>query len=78
MGTPARGAQPSTGRQRPVSRTAAAHPLRQVERGHPGFDRNPNTGALARGPEDLHPATQTILHDENHPSHLMLPVIPRG
>ncbi len=45
---------------------------------YPRFDRNPNTGAPARGPDDLKPATQTILHDEAHPSHITLPIIPRG
>ena len=45
----------------------------------PRFDRNPNTGyPLGQdGPDDLTPALQTILHDGEHPSHIMLPVIPR-
>ena len=44
----------------------------------PRFDRNPNTGTPARREEDLRPAVQTILHDERHPSHLTLPVVPCG
>ena len=43
----------------------------------PRFDRNPNTGAPAKREEDLRPAMQTILHNERHPSHLTLPIIPR-
>ena len=44
----------------------------------PRFDRNPNTGMPARGEEDLRPATQTILHDAQHPSHITLPIVSRG
>jgi putative CocE/NonD family hydrolase len=45
----------------------------------PRFDRNPNTGhALgADGPEDLLPARQTIFHDRERASHVLVPVIPR-
>jgi hypothetical protein len=45
----------------------------------PRFDRNPNTGNLLGqdGPDDLQPALQTIFHDSEHPSHILLPVIPR-
>ncbi len=45
----------------------------------PRFDRNPNTGhPLGQdGPDDLRPALQTIFHDEERPSHILLPVIPR-
>jgi putative CocE/NonD family hydrolase len=44
----------------------------------PRWDRNPNTGHPigADGHSDLRPATQTILHDADHPSHIVLPVIP--
>ncbi|MBV9895172.1 MAG: CocE/NonD family hydrolase [Chloroflexi bacterium] len=44
----------------------------------PRWDRNPNTGhrfgtdSLA----DLRTAEQTILHDADHPSHVLLPVVP--
>jgi uncharacterized protein len=45
----------------------------------PRFDRNPNTGHElgTDGPEDLRVAHQTIFHDEQRPSHIVLPVIPR-
>ena len=45
----------------------------------PRFDRNPNTGQPlgADGPDDLRPARQTIFHDRERPSHIVLPVIPR-
>jgi putative CocE/NonD family hydrolase len=43
----------------------------------PRFARNPNTSdPLGQGAE-LRPATQWILHDAGHPSHVVLPVIPR-
>jgi putative CocE/NonD family hydrolase len=44
----------------------------------PRWDRNPNTGhALgADGEGDLRPAEQTILHDAEHPSHVVLPLVP--
>ena len=43
----------------------------------PRFDRNPNTGnAFARDAEVI-PATQKIYHDAEHPSHILLPVVPR-
>ena len=43
----------------------------------PRFDRNPNSGKPFGSDTVLLPATQTILHDREHPSHLVLPVIPR-
>jgi uncharacterized protein len=45
----------------------------------PYLDRNPNTGSPVGEdrPEDLRPAVQTVLHDAEHPSHVLLPVIPR-
>ena len=46
----------------------------------PRFDRNTNTGrALGLdGPDDLTPARQTIFHDRDRASHILLPVIPRA
>lgn len=44
---------------------------------YPRFDRNPNSGAPIGSDAELLPAKQTILHDSSHPSHLLLPVIPR-
>jgi putative CocE/NonD family hydrolase len=43
----------------------------------PRFDRNPNTGHPFGVDAELAAAKQTILHDREHPSHLLLPVIPR-
>jgi putative CocE/NonD family hydrolase len=44
----------------------------------PRFDRNLNTGEpFATGTKWIK-ATQTIYHDEEHPSHVLLPVIPRS
>jgi uncharacterized protein len=44
----------------------------------PRFDRNPNTGHPlgVDGPEDLRTAQQTIYHDHQRPSHILLPLIP--
>ena len=44
----------------------------------PQFDRNPNTGAPFGQDAETQIADQTIYHDEEHPSHLLLPVIPSG
>jgi uncharacterized protein len=42
----------------------------------PQFDRNPNTGARFGTTSDVRVAEQTIVHDADHPSHILLPVIP--
>jgi uncharacterized protein len=44
----------------------------------PRWDRNPNTGhALGvDGPNDVRTAQQTILHDVEHPSLVVLPIVP--
>jgi uncharacterized protein len=44
----------------------------------PRFDRNPNSGKPFGTDTDLLTASQTIFHDAEHPSHLVLPLIPRG
>ncbi len=44
----------------------------------PRFDRNPNTGNPFGQDAELRVANQTILHDEAHPSHILLPVIPKS
>jgi len=46
----------------------------------PRFDRNTNTGGvIAReGAQDFKVATNQILHDGEHASHLVLPIIRRG
>ena len=43
----------------------------------PRFDRNPNSGLPFGSDTKLLPATQHVLHDADHPTHLMLPIIPR-
>lgn len=43
----------------------------------PNFDRNHNTGRDYWSDTDLRIAHQTVLHDRDHPSRLVLPVIPR-
>ncbi len=44
----------------------------------PDYDRNPNTGAPPGDDEATRPATQRVLHDPAHPSHALIPVVPRG
>jgi putative CocE/NonD family hydrolase len=44
----------------------------------PRWDRNPNTGAPFGTTTELRAARQTILHDAEHPSHVVLPLIPAG
>lgn len=44
----------------------------------PRWDRNHNTGAELGEDSELVAATQTILHDAAHPSHVLLPLVPRG
>ncbi|MCE2466198.1 MAG: CocE/NonD family hydrolase [Dehalococcoidia bacterium] len=43
----------------------------------PRFDRNPNTGREPSEEAELKPALQTVFHDEQWPSQLVLPEIPR-
>ena len=42
----------------------------------PQFDRNPNTGAKFGATKEVRAAQQTVYHDAEHPSHILLPVIP--
>lgn len=42
----------------------------------PQFDRNPNTGHPFGQDAELLPARQTVYHDTEHPSHILLPIIP--
>ena len=46
----------------------------------PRFDRNTNTGGViaSEGPDAMIVATNRIYHDQAHPSHVVLPAIPRG
>jgi uncharacterized protein len=41
----------------------------------PKYDRNPNTGAPLGKSSETKTADQTIYHDRDHPSHLVLPVV---
>ena len=43
----------------------------------PRFARNLNTGKNAADSSDYVKATNTILHDSDHPSALLLPIVPR-
>jgi hypothetical protein len=43
----------------------------------PQFDRNPNTGAAFGTTDKVRVAHQTVYHDAERPSHILLPVIPR-
>jgi putative CocE/NonD family hydrolase len=42
----------------------------------PQFDRNPNTGSRFGATKDARVAEQTVFHDVERPSHILLPVIP--
>ena len=44
----------------------------------PRFDVNPNSGEPLGEHRRLVVATNTILHDAAHPSHIVLPLIPKG
>ncbi len=43
----------------------------------PRFDRNPNMGGELWNETSMQTATQTVFHDRDRPSHVLLPVIPR-
>ena len=43
----------------------------------PRFDRNPNTGGATGEGSEWRTALQTVLHGAEHPSHVVLPLIPR-
>jgi uncharacterized protein len=42
----------------------------------PQFDRNPNTGAKFAATKEVRAAQQSVYHDAERPSHILLPVIP--
>ncbi|MEK7751226.1 MAG: CocE/NonD family hydrolase [Acidobacteriota bacterium] len=44
----------------------------------PRFDRNPNTGRPVADDTEVRGALQAVYHDHRHPSHVLLPVIPRA
>jgi len=43
----------------------------------PRFDRNPNTGELSYKARCVTTALQTVFHDTERPSHILLPTVPR-
>jgi hypothetical protein len=43
----------------------------------PIFSRNLNTGKDNETTAEMQPARQTIYHDAEHPSQILLPVLPR-
>ncbi len=43
----------------------------------PRFDVNPNTGEALADQRQMQIAVNTIYHDSKHPSHILLPIIPR-
>jgi putative CocE/NonD family hydrolase len=43
----------------------------------PRFDVNPNTGESLNDHRRVISAVNTIYHDRAHPSHIVLPVVPR-
>lgn len=42
----------------------------------PRFDRNPNTGAPIGDDREMRKATQTVYHDHERPSYVLLPIVP--
>jgi putative CocE/NonD family hydrolase len=42
----------------------------------PRFDRNPNTGRAIADEKELRKATQTVFHDRDRQSYVLLPVVP--
>ncbi len=44
----------------------------------PRFDRNLNTGKSAAASSEMIKATNTVFHDKQHPSALVLPIVPRA
>ncbi|HSJ28190.1 MAG TPA: CocE/NonD family hydrolase, partial [Acidimicrobiia bacterium] len=42
----------------------------------PAFDRNHNTGAPYHSDPELRVASQTVFHDQDHPSRVILPILP--
>ncbi len=42
----------------------------------PQFDRNPNTGNPFGLDTEVRTATQRVYHDADHPSHILLPIVP--
>jgi len=49
-----------------------------LERTPYNFDVNPNTGEALNANRRLSVATNTVYHDREHPSHMILPIIPKS
>jgi predicted acyl esterase len=49
-----------------------------LERTPYNFDVNPNTGEALNANRRLSVATNTVYHDREHPSHVILPIIPQS
>lgn len=43
----------------------------------PKYDRNPQTGEALGKTTNLQTAVQKIFHDKVHPSHVVLPIVPK-
>jgi predicted acyl esterase len=59
-----------------VRQTAHSIRLEISSSNHPRFDRNPNTGGPMADETRLVKATQTVYHDPERASHLVLMVMP--
>ena len=51
--------------------------LQLASQASPKYDRNPQTGAELGRTTELKPSEQRIYHDAQHPSHIVLPVVPK-
>jgi putative CocE/NonD family hydrolase len=62
-----------------ASRFLKGHALRlQVASGaHPRWNRNLGTGESTVSATEMRPADQSLFHDRDHPSHLILPAFPQ-
>ena len=61
-----------------ANRFLAGHRIRVdvTSSNFPRWDRNPNTGHDFGADAELRPARQSILHDSEHPSRIVLPIVP--
>lgn len=61
-----------------ANRFLAGHRIRVdvTSSSFPRWDRNPNTGRPLGTDAELRPARQSILHDSEHPSRIVLPIVP--
>jgi putative CocE/NonD family hydrolase len=61
-----------------ANRFLAGHRIRVdvTSSSFPRWDRNPNTGAPFGADAEMRPARQSIFHDAEHPSRIVLPIVP--